>query len=86
MSSRGSQDLLARLARVNRLAVLLVTLALTLAGFFLPGLPGGLILLVLAVAMGVLLAVTWPVQPPGQRLVRLLVVAALVAFAGSKIF
>jgi len=86
VSSRGTQDLVTRLARVNRVVVLVVALALALAGFFLPGLAGGLVLLVLAAALGTLLALTWPVQPPTRRLLRLLVLAALVAFAGTKIF
>jgi hypothetical protein len=79
-------NLLTRLARLNRTKVLLGTLVVALAGFFVPGLWGGLILYAVVAALAALLAQTWPVTPPAIRIFRLLVLAGLAAFATTKIF
>lgn len=75
-----------RLARMPRALVFLVALALVLAGLFVPGPVGGALLLVLALAMGALLARTWPVTPPARRRVRAAVLLGLVTVAVVKIF
>jgi hypothetical protein len=74
-----------RLARINPTVAFFVVLATVLVGLFAPGIVGGAVLLVLAAAVGLLTAATWPVQPPAIRVVRLAVLTALVAAAIAKI-
>lgn len=76
---------LARLARVNPTAVFLTALVLVLVALFAPGIVGGGLLLVLAVALGALLVPTWPVQTPATRGLRLVVLTLLVTAALIKI-
>jgi hypothetical protein len=76
---------LRRLGRLNLPVVLLATLAYVLLALFLPGIVGGALLLVLAVALGALTARTWPVQAPRTRVVRVLILAVLVTIAVAKI-
>jgi hypothetical protein len=78
-------NLLTALARLNRTKVLLGTLAVALAGLFLPGTWGALILYAVVAALAALLAQTWPVTPPPLRIFRLVVLAALAVLATSKI-
>lgn len=79
-------NLLTALARLNRTKVLLGTLAVGLAGLFLPGTWGALILYTVVAALATLLAQTWPVTPPVLRIFRLAVLAALAVIATTKIF
>jgi hypothetical protein len=79
-------NLLTTLARVGPTKVLLGTLAVALAGLFLPGVWGALILFALVAALAALLAQTWPVTPPPLRLFRLVVLVGLAAVATTKIF
>lgn len=74
-----------RLARVNPTTAFVATLALVLVALLAPGAIGGGLLLLLAVALAALMALTWPVQRPQTRLVRLLMLTLLVAAALSKI-
>jgi hypothetical protein len=83
---RTQPPLLARLARVNPTGVFLAALALVLVGLLTPGVVGGVLLLVLAAALVALLRLTWPVQTPGTRLVRLVMLTLLVAAALTKLF
>jgi hypothetical protein len=69
------------LARVHPVVTFLVVLAVFLGGIWWGGLPGALLLAVLAVAVAVLLAATWPRLSAPERAIRLLVVLALVAIA-----
>ena len=69
---------LEKLARLNRTAVFLVTLALLLIGLIIGGVLGGLILLLLAAALGAITATTWPVQPTSTRVLRATVLVLLV--------
>ncbi|MEV4757894.1 hypothetical protein AB0J86_22640 [Micromonospora sp. NPDC049559] len=82
---RTQHPMLVRLGRVNPLAAFLATLVLMLVALFAPGVVGGVLLLALALALGALLARTWPVQPPATRLLRALILTALVAAALVKI-
>jgi len=82
---RSQPGLPARLARVNPTSAFLVALVVVLAGLFLPGAIGGLILLLLAAGLAILLARTWPVQSPPTRAIRLVMVTLLVAVALFKI-
>ncbi|MFB6394061.1 DUF6703 family protein [Polymorphospora lycopeni] len=75
----------ARLARINPTAAFLAALALMLVGLLAPGIIGGGILLVLAAALVALLVLTWPIQPPGTRVLRLAAIALLLAAALLKI-
>jgi hypothetical protein len=75
-----------RIARLPRAAVFLLALVLVLAGLFLPGPVGGVLLLALAVGLALLLRQTWPVTPARLRPVRLVVLALLFLAALVKIF
>ena len=77
--------MLSRLARLNRTKVLLAALVIALAGLFLPGLWGALVLYAVVGALAYLLSLTWPVTPPALRAFRLLVLAALAAIATTKL-
>jgi hypothetical protein len=74
-----------RLARVNPTRAFLGALVLILAGLFLPGIIGGLFLLLLAAGMIALTRMTWSVQAPQTRLVRLVLLTALIGIAVFKI-
>ncbi|MFC4150406.1 DUF6703 family protein [Micromonospora mangrovi] len=82
---RTQRPLLARLARVNPTTVFLATLVLVLVAFFAPGPVGGVLLLVLAAGLVWLLATTWPVQSPATRVIRLVMLTVLIAFALAKL-
>lgn len=72
---------LEKLARLNRTAVFVVTLALLLVGLIIGGVFGGLILLILAASLAVLTASTWRVQPTSTRILRASVLVLLVVTA-----
>jgi hypothetical protein len=78
-------DPLRRLVRLNRTSVFVAALAVALAGLFLPGWWGAMLLYAVVAGMALLLNRTWPVTPPGMRVFRLLVLAVLAAIATSKI-
>ncbi|MEU7618825.1 DUF6703 family protein [Micromonospora rifamycinica] len=80
------RPLLARLARVNPTSVFLAALVLVLVALFAPGPVGGVLLLALAAGLAYLLAVTWPVQAPQTRLLRLVMLTLLVTVALVKLF
>ena len=82
---RSQPGVPARLARVNPTSAFLVALVVVLAGLFLPGIIGALVLLVLAAGLATLLARTWPVQSPPTRAIRLVMLSLLVAVALFKI-
>ena len=79
-----SENLLRRLARVNPTAAFLAALALMLAGLFLPGIVGAALLFVLAAGLAALTGTTWPVQPPATRVLRLVMLAILLAGVVAK--
>ncbi|HET6214963.1 MAG TPA: DUF6703 family protein [Micromonosporaceae bacterium] len=78
-------SLLARLARLNRTTVFLVTIGVVLLALFVPGVVGGILLLALAAALAAILAKTWPVQSPRTRVLRVLILALLVTAAINKL-
>ncbi len=82
----GSSQLWARLARFPRRSAFVAALVLVLAGLFVPGPVGGVLLLVLAAGLAALAWVTWPVTPPAQRIPRLVVLLLLVVAGLLKIF
>jgi hypothetical protein len=73
--------LLLLLARLPRPAVLLLTLGLVVAGLFLPGIPGAVLLLVVGLLLAWLLGVAWPVLAPAARVPRVLTVALVLGYA-----
>ena len=86
MSNPNRPDpLLQRLARLNRTTVFLAALVIGLAGFFLPGFWGGLLLFAVAGALAVLLRQTWSLTPPPLRVVRVVILLSLVIIAAAKI-
>ena len=81
----ATDRLLARLARLNATTVFLVTIVYVLVALFAPGAVGAALLLLLAAALTALMAKTWPVQTPGNRVIRLLMLTLLVAAALFKL-
>jgi hypothetical protein len=79
-------DLLHNLARLDRTKVFLAALVVGLVALFLPGILGGLILLVIVVLMASLLRLTWSVASPRARTMRLLILGVLAGLALAKIF
>ncbi|HUR15315.1 MAG TPA: DUF6703 family protein [Mycobacteriales bacterium] len=70
--------LLVVVSRLPRAVPFLVVAALLISGLLVQGAVGGLLLLVLAVLLGGLLALSWPVLQPGPRLLRLAVVGIVL--------
>ena len=75
----------ARLAQVPRFVLIIGVVAAMAGGLLLPGLPGALLLGVLAALTGWLAALAWAAQPVALRTMRLLVVGVLAAAAASKL-
>jgi hypothetical protein len=69
------------LSRLPRVLPFLVIFGLLLAGLVLENVAGGVLLLALAVLLGWLLYLAWPVLQPPRRFVRLAVVLLVVASA-----
>ncbi|MEV4417462.1 hypothetical protein [Catellatospora sp. NPDC049609] len=82
----ANNPLLRRLARIPRSLAMLGTLALLLFAVLLPSPYSGIMLLVLAAALATLLTLTWPVQPPATRALRLVVLTLLTAAAITRLF
>ena len=79
-----SDNVLRRLSRVSPTAAFLVALVVLLAGFFLPGIIGAALLVVLCAAMAGLTFTTWPVQRTPTRVVRLALLVLLLAVVVAK--
>lgn len=77
--------LLARLARVNPTTVFLAALVLVLVALFTPGAVGGVLLLLLAGLLVWLMTVTWAVQRPATRVLRLVLLTLLISVALAKL-
>ncbi|WP_082404796.1 DUF6703 family protein [Saccharothrix sp. NRRL B-16348] len=71
------------LSRVPAPAAFLLVLALFVAGVWIQGTVGALLLGVLALGVAVLLATTWPLLTPSARVLRLLVLTVLVLITVS---
>jgi energy-coupling factor transporter transmembrane protein EcfT len=76
--------LLTRLSRLNPTTLFLGALVLVLLGLFVPGVVGGLLLMVLALVVGALVVGTWE-QRPATRPLRLAVLLLLLVVALAKI-
>ncbi|GAA4585290.1 membrane protein implicated in regulation of membrane protease activity [Actinoplanes octamycinicus] len=79
-----SDPFLRRLAKVNPTTAFITALALLLAGLFLPGVIGALLLGLLAAGLAALTFTTWPVQSPITRLVRVILLTLLIVAVVSK--
>lgn len=80
-----SEGLLRRLSRLNPTSVFLGTLAFILIAFFVPGIAGGVLLLVLLLVL-VALAVHSPRQAPAATVLRLVALTLVLVLALTKIF
>lgn len=78
--------LMEKLARLNRTAVFFGVLVLVVVALLLPEMYGGLILLVLSIALGAILITTWPVQSTATRVLRVTVLVLLVITALTRVF
>ncbi len=81
---RRSGPSLRRLAALPRWSVLVGVVVLLVGGLLLHGAVAALLLGVLAAFLGWLLMLSWPALQPVPRLLRLLVVAALVGIAVTR--
>lgn len=81
----ANNPLLRRLARVPKSIALLGTVLLLLVAVLLPNPYSGVLLLALAAALAALLVVTWPVQPPATRALRVIVLTLLTAAALTRL-
>lgn len=82
---RTQRVLPARLARVNPTTAFLAALVLVLVAFFAPGIIGAALLLALVAGLATLMTLTWPVQPPATRVLRLVILTLLVGVAVVKL-
>jgi hypothetical protein len=80
-----SDNLLRRLARVNPTMAFVATLAVLLAGLFLPGIVGAALLFVLGAMLTALTVSTWPVQRGSTRAVRAIMLVLLFAAVVAKV-
>ena len=80
-----SDNLMRRLARVNPTTAFIVALAVMLAGLFLPGIIGAALLFLLGAGLAALTFTTWPVQVPATRVVRVVLLALLLAAVVAKV-
>jgi hypothetical protein len=78
-------NLLARLARIHPTTAFVAALVLLLAGFFLPGIVGAALLVLLAAALAALTYTTWPVQSPSTRAVRIVLLVLLLTVIVAKV-
>jgi hypothetical protein len=82
---RRSAGLLARLGTLPRWLVVGAVVAITVAGLLVPGVVGGVLLAVVAGLLGWLVALTWPVVGLAGRVIRVLLVAVVLAVAVAKV-
>lgn len=79
-----SRPWLVRLSAVPRPVLMLVVTAVMAVGLFVHGPVGGIFLLLLAVFLGWLLALSWPAIQPVQRGVRMFVTALVLVWGVGK--
>ncbi|HEY8471492.1 MAG TPA: DUF6703 family protein [Natronosporangium sp.] len=80
-----ANDPLAKLAKLHPTGVVFATLALFLGVLLLPDQVGGVLILVIVAGLAWLLSRTWPVLTGQARVLRLLVIALLIAVAAVKL-
>jgi hypothetical protein len=74
-----------RLRRVNPTAAFLAVLLVTIVGLLVPGVPGAVILFGLVGLIAALLGLTWAATAPGTRVLRVVILLAIVVLALTKI-
>jgi hypothetical protein len=74
-----------KLTRLNPTSVFLGALVVVLVGLFAPGAIGAIVLLGVAAGLIWLMRRTWPVQTPGTRAVRLVILTLLLTAAAAKL-
>ncbi|SHN25508.1 DUF6703 family protein [Cryptosporangium aurantiacum] len=79
-----SAALLAFLLRLPRFVLVLGVMAILLAGAFLPGIPGAVLVLAIAALLAWLARLAWRSASSGARAGRVVAVAVLLAFALTK--
>ncbi|GAA0740025.1 hypothetical protein Drose_31125 [Dactylosporangium roseum] len=79
-----SQRALSRLGRLNPTVAFLGVGAYVFVALILPGIVGAALLVLLAAGAGWLLTKTWPVQPPGTRIARLVILTLVIALTVVK--
>ncbi len=84
-AGKWARVLMVYLHTLPRTGLFLAVLALVLAGLFLPGVVGAILLLVLIVAFIALLSVSWPRLPWGRRVIELFALALLLAVVVDKL-
>ena len=82
---RRSRPWLLRLAAVPRWLVLVLVLALAVAGLLLPDWAGAVVLLVVAGLAAWLTAMAWPALGPGARSARVLILLLILFDVGLKV-
>jgi hypothetical protein len=80
-----SENLLRRLARINPTTAFIGALVVMVAGLFLPGIIGALLLFVLLAGISALTFTTWPVQANPSRVARVVLLALLLVLIVVKI-
>jgi uncharacterized protein DUF6703 len=73
------------LSRVPPIAVFVVVVAVFAAGVIVRGVPGAVLLGVLAAGVALMLAATWETLAPGQRFARTLILGLLIIIAVSLV-
>jgi hypothetical protein len=84
MSQQPSDPILQRLSRVKPTAAFLGALVVGLAGFFLPGVWGAVVLYAVVFALAWLQARTFVVTPPHLRAMRIVIICLLTVIATAK--
>lgn len=74
------------LERLPKIAVFLAVLVVTLGVLFTPGIPGAVLVLLLAAGTAYLIAATWSRFGARMRVARILVVVVLAAMGVAKLF
>lgn len=73
------------LSRVPPVAVFAVVVVVFAAGVLVRGVPGAVLLGVLAAGIALMLAATWAALAPGQRVARALILVLLIIIAVSLV-
>jgi hypothetical protein len=85
VTERPHERLVVRLSAVPRPVIFVLVLVLTVGALLLDGVLSAALVGVLIVLVASLSAVSWRTAEPSTRLLRLLVIGALVAVAVSKL-
>ncbi|MBM6403607.1 hypothetical protein JQN72_12540 [Phycicoccus sp. CSK15P-2] len=82
---RASLPAVTWLSGLPRVVPFLLVLGLVVAGLFLPGI-GWVLILLVVLALTWILALAWPRLGPAERLMRVAVVALMVAVLVTQVF